>query len=358
MASIVRRNGRYQVRWRSPDGRKQHSRTFDRQEDAKRWVTKVGHDNLTGGYVDPHEGRVSFRVFAERWRVTKMHRDSTRRQVASYLTRHAYPVLGEMPLARIRPTDVQSMVATAATKLQPASVEVLYGHVTNIFKAAVRDRVLVASPCVGIDLPAVANRRLELLEATDVKAAVDLIGPGWRVAIVLAAGAGLRPSEVLGLTVDRVDFLRRTVTVDRQLYKPKGRPAELVEPKTPESRRVLPVPESVTDAVAAHLAAVGRSEGLVVLSPRGLPSSVARYDEAWRAVKDSGGVPAWSMPYDLRHFYASMLIASGLDVKTVQRRMGHRSATTTLDVYGRLFASAEDRTRDVVEATLGAAFRG
>lgn len=63
--------------------------------------------------------------------------------------------------------------------------------------------------------------------------------------------------------------------------------------------------------------------------------------------------------HDLRHFYASGLIASGCDVVTVQRTLGHRSATTTLNSYAHLWPSAEDRTRnaaaDLMRAATGAA---
>ena len=54
--------------------------------------------------------------------------------------------------------------------------------------------------------------------------------------------------------------------------------------------------------------------------------------------------------HDLRHFYASGLIASGCDVVTVQRALGHASATTTLSTYSHLWPTAEDRTRNAAEA--------
>ena len=70
------------------------------------------------------------------------------------------------------------------------------------------------------------------------------------------------------------------------------------------------------------------------------------------------GCPALKL-HDLRHFYASGLIAAGCDVVTVQRALGHRSATVTLNTYSHLWPTAEDRTRKAAAAmmaeTLGVA---
>jgi hypothetical protein len=58
---------RWQARWRDPRGR-QRSRTFERKIDAQRFLTTVDSAKLTGGYVDPKAGRVTFRAYAEDWR--------------------------------------------------------------------------------------------------------------------------------------------------------------------------------------------------------------------------------------------------------------------------------------------------
>jgi integrase len=68
--------------------------------------------------------------------------------------------------------------------------------------------------------------------------------------------------------------------------------------------------------------------------------------------RTAAGLPAWATPHDLRHYYASLLIRAGDSVKVVQSRLGHASATTTLDTYGHLFPDEEDRPRDAVDAAL------
>lgn len=71
------------------------------------------------------------------------------------------------------------------------------------------------------------------------------------------------------------------------------------------------------------------------------------YDNAitwrWRATREAAGLRV--NLHTLRHFYASGLIAAGCNVVTVQRAMGHATATTTLNTYSHLWPTAEDRTR-------------
>jgi len=76
----------------------------------------------------------------------------------------------------------------------------------------------------------------------------------------------------------------------------------------------------------------------------------------WRTATTAAGAPGLRL-HDLRHFYASGLIASGCDVVTVQRALGHSSATTTLSTYSHLWPSAEDRTRAAAQAMLAESYK-
>ncbi|HJY66544.1 MAG TPA: tyrosine-type recombinase/integrase, partial [Streptosporangiaceae bacterium] len=65
-------------------------------------------------------------------------------------------------------------------------------------------------------------------------------------------------------------------------------------------------------------------------------------------------LPASFRYHDLRHYFASLLIASGADVKTVQARLRHASAKTTLDTYGHIWPDRDESTRTAVEAVIAA----
>ncbi len=151
-----------------------------------------------------------------------------------------------------------------------------------------------------------------------------------------------------------MDFLRRSLRVDQQLVLIPGREPFLGPPKTAASRRTIPLPAVVLDALAAHLANYDPGpDGLVFTAPNGGPIRRNRLSETWRAAVAAAGVPQGTHFHDLRHYYASLLIRHGESVKVVQARLGHASAAETLDTYSHLWPDSEDRTRAAVDSVLG-----
>lgn len=231
---------------------------------------------------------------------------------------------------------------------------IVHGVVSGIFRAAVRDRLIVSNPCEGTRLPKVTKARVEPLPIGTVRALELALPARYRALVTLAVGTGMRQGECLGLTVDRVDFLRRTATVDRQLVTVPGREPFLAPPKTSASVRAIPLPQIVLDALAAHLAAFPAGE-LVFVNEHGHPIRRSAFGSTWRAAVRAAGAPDGTGFHALRHFYASLLIRHGESVKVVQARLGHASAAETLDTYSHLWPDSEDRTRAAVDGTFGSA---
>jgi integrase len=308
-----------------------------------------------GTYITPESGRVTFQAYAEEWRAVQVHRPGTAAQVRTNLTNHVYPILGRRPLAAIRPSEVQALVKRLSESLAPATVEVVYAWTSTVFKAAVADRLIPSSPCVRVKLPPRQAARVTVLPAETVAALAEGIEPRYRALILLGAGAGVRISEATGLTVDRVDFLRRTVTIDRQLLRGASGPEPAFGPvKDKKNRpRTIPVGQVVLDALAAHLAAYGTGPADLVFSTwAGSRVSHATWSDTWRAVAAPLGIASGEGFHLLRHWYASCLIASGASVKEVQERLGHSSALMTLDIYGHLWEGDDERTRAATDRAL------
>ncbi len=355
MAHIERRpNNRYRARYRSPDGR-EHSRTFARKAEAERFLTSIEHSKLTGGYVDPAAGRTTFRAYAEEWRAVQVNRPGTAVSIETQLRLHVYPSLGHRPMAAVKPSEVQALVHRLGERLAPSTIEVVYGRVVAVFRAAVRDRVITTSPCVGIRLPSKPPASmLEVLSTEQVHTLADAIAPRYAALVLTAAGTGLRPGELFGLRAGRVDFLRRTVRVDQQVARLSGGGVGLAPLKTQASYRSIPLPQTVADAIAAHMARwpPEGNTNVIFTNAHGLLIQEHPFSAAWNTAKRIAGTPDWATPHDLRHYYASVLIRSGASVKVLQARLGHASAKTTLDVYAHLFPDEEDRTRDALDLEL------
>jgi integrase len=205
---------RWLARWRDDAG-VQRKRAFERRADAERFLVEVAADLARGAYVDPRAGRTTVREYAERWRAAQVHRATTAAQVETHLRRHVYPMFGDRALASVRPSEVQAWVRGLEQHLAPATIEVVYSFLAGIFRAAVRDRLLVISPCVDVRLPKTEPKRVEPLTTEKVEALIEAMPAPYRALIVLAAGTGLRQGEAFAVEVEAIDFLRRMLRVGR-----------------------------------------------------------------------------------------------------------------------------------------------
>ncbi len=130
--------------------------------------------------------------------------------------------------------------------------------------------------------------------------------------------------------------------------------------KTEISRTAIPVPRSLALELAAHVqrwphANDPHADGFLLTGADGGQLSTWALERAMRTARGKvDGLPAGFRYHDLRHYFASLLIASGADVKTVQARLRHASAKTTLDTYGHLWPDRDESTRAAVDAVLAA----
>lgn len=365
MAHISKDERGGRVRWRAryldPTGQAKE-KTFARQVDAQRFLTGIEASKLSGDYVDPSQGRRPFREVAAEWVEVQVHDPSTQEQVLFQLRNHILPFFADRPIGSIKPSHLQAFIAGLTKKLAPSTIMGVYQHTSAIFKMAVRDGVIAKTPCVDIKLPAVDRPQVTPPTVEEVWRIHAAMPDRYRALILVGAAAGLRQGEALGLTVGNVDFLRREIRVVQQLKLVVGREPFLAPPKTSASHRTIPVPELVTEALAAHLAASpatlemtgvsGRSELLIFTNAAGGPIRRTGFGEVWRPAVKRAGVAEGVSFHDLRHFYASALIRQGLSVRAVQARLGHKSATETLNTYAHLWPDDEDLTRAAVAAVL------
>lgn len=180
---------------------------------------------------------------------------------------------------------------------------------------------------------------------------------GFRAYVALCAFAGLRKGEAAGVQVGDIDFALRRLTVSRQLQR-DGSTFVVRLPKY-GSERVVHLPDDLVEMLRSHIERYLPDEppsDAWLFTVRDGPMYDNDIDWRWRATRTSAGLPKVRL-HDLRHFYASGLIAAGCDVVTVQRALGHSSATTTLNTYSHLWPTAEDRTRAAAADLMNQAVR-
>ena len=256
-------------------------------------------------------------------------------------------------------------VAGTLRDLAASTIKTRYVIVRSVFRAAQADKVIAADPSAGITLP--RRRKAEAaMQIPTVQEVGQLLAnadsprvstrKGFQTYVALCAFAGLRLGEAAGVQVGDIDFLRRQLVVTRQLQREGS--TYTVRPPKYGSERVIHLPDDLlailSDHMKAHVDDSDPERWLFTVADEPM------YDNAvtwrWRATRRAAGLPKVRL-HDLRHFYASGLIAAGCDVVTVQRALGHSTATTTLNTYSHLWPTAEDRTRtaasDLMREALG-----
>jgi integrase len=353
MASIKKRpDGMYRARYRDDAG-KEHARHFARKVDAQRWLDQTTASIVTGQYVDPRAGKITFSAYFADYAKRQVWQSGT--EVAVRLAAGSV-TFADAPLGALRRSHVEQWVkAMQSAGLAPGTIRTRYGNVRAVLRAAVRDRVIPSDPAEGVALPRARSREASMVlpTADQVRALLGAVPKRWRAYVAVCAFAGLRLGEASALRVSDVDFLRRTITVARQVQG-YGAAAEVRAPKYGSERTVHAAP-GLIDMLAEHIAAhcPGEDPDRWLFSD-GRPVPPATVAKMWRTARRKAGCDGMHL-HHLRHYYASGLIAAGCDVVTVQRAHGHQTASVTLNTYSHLRPSPEDKTRAAAAAMLAEA---
>ena len=161
--------------------------------------------------------------------------------------------------------------------------------------------------------------------------------------------------ELAGLALGRVDLLRHTITVDRQLTEVAGR-LRYGPPKTSVGVRTVTIPEDLTGMLAEHFApAPVQASGLAFPTVMGLQMRRSNFRRLWRRAVDGvfAGTDLEGLVFhELRHTAAALAIGHGAHPVTVKERLGHSSIQMTMDRYGHLFPSQDQALAQAQNATL------
>ena len=262
-----------------------------------------------------------------------------------------------MQLAAARPSDVQAWIGRmSAGGLAPSSVRAYYRVFAQVMLAAQRDKLIAETPCEGVTLPRSdrGGSALRVLTVEQVAALASAVPRRYRALVIVSAALGLRQGEACGVTVDRIDFLRRAITIDRQAVTP-GRNSDVRfgPVKTPASNQTIPLPSTVGEMLAAHLAEFGEGPDRLVFTTReGRMIGRQTWHAAFSAAADRVKIDASS--HDLRHHAASLLIAAACSPRAVASFLGHKNATETLNTYAHLWPSDEGRIVTAIDDALSA----
>ena len=180
--------------------------------------------------------------------------------------------------------------------------------------------------------------------------------------IAFAVHTGARRGELAGARWDRINFEKRTFTINRTRMRAEGGIIEEKGPKTKASRRTITLDNTILARLKNIQAAQQKKfrvlgkrwtkSAFIFLDANGEPPRTDAFSTGFRKVADEVGFRKARL-HDLRHAHASILINEGASPKAIQMRLGHANIQTTFDTYGHLFPETEVKMADVFETALG-----
>ncbi|SJM33127.1 tyrosine-type recombinase/integrase [Mesorhizobium delmotii] len=307
---------------------------------------------------------------------------TTRERFEKLVENQIVPKIGSLILQQLRPAQVtawHNILRKEGGKeggpLSPATVRQAHRVLHMALASAFEDEKIARNVASGRKLPRAESADIQILQHGQIAPLLEALQGHWLSPIAtVAVGTGMRQGEIMGLRWADIDLDKGALRVERSLEETKATGLRLKAPKSKAGTRTISLPASVVDALKAHrkrqlelrlalgLGKPGK-DALLFCGPEGEAIAPSRISGAWRDAiarlrkrNDNGAPPLVEHPkirfHDLRHTHASALIASGLDVVAISRRLGHASPVVTLSIYAHLFKRSDDGAAAAIEAAM------
>ena len=275
--------------------------------------------------------------------------DGTKAEYRRLAARSWIPMLGHLPVDAVdrdavaRWVERQKRTLTRRGKPTSAkSIKNMHALLSTIMASAVDAKLRPDNPCRGLGLPQGEREEMCFLTHEEFMRILTHVPAHWKPLLVTLAGTGMRWGEATALQWGDVDLdgARPSIRVVRA-WKHGETQRVLGIPKTSRSRRTITLPPEVVD-VLRPLRGVATATDLVFRGPRSGQVHHQSFRRVWHAAVAASGIEKRPRVHDLRHSHASWLIAAHWPLPRIQRRLGHESISTTIDVYGHLSDDDED----------------
>lgn len=260
---------------------------------------------------------------------------------------HVLPAIGAMRLQAVRGTHIQKIYNGMIEQgLSPKTVKNTSAILHKAFSVALKQSLIQSNPVDAAELPKAQRKEINPLSDSEIPLFLDAIEDSpMRNAFALSLFAGLREGECLGLSWRQVDFESGTLTIDQQLQREKKRGGGYYIAKSTKSGRVRTIqpPTLAFEYLRAERARQAQNrlaagalwsnpDGLVFTNELGRHICTTTFYKNFKRIGAIIGRPD-ARPHDLRHTAATVAIASGATVKSVQDLLGHSTPSFTLSQY-------------------------
>lgn len=238
----------------------------------------------------------------------------------------------------------------------------LYLHrlLSSVLEKAVKWQVLLYNPCRRVEAPKIEKKEAAYLDEVQAQELLNCLESEplqYRAMITLLLYSGMRREELCGLERSDIDFKNNIIDISRTSSYLADRGIFDDETKTETSKRVIKIPSAAMDLLKEHrlqqtkelfkLGDMWVKSNKVFTQWNGKPIHPDTLTGWFAKFVKKNNLPPIHL-HSLRHTNATLLIASGADLRTVSKRLGHSNMTTTSNIYTHAIKSADERAAELL----------
>ena len=275
---------------------------------------------------------------------------------------HIAPILGHYHLSKLSPQHIQAYLKNRLeTELSAKTVKYHLSVLRMALGQALKWGLVARNVAMLVDPPRVEKYEVQPITSEQAREFLQAVqGDRLEVLFTVALSLGLRRGESLGLKWSDISFEDHTLRVNHSLQRIQGK-LVLSEPKTKTSRRVLDLPDVLISKLREHrthqleekLAAgpYWTDTGLVFTTRLGTPVDPRHVKRRLDPLLKKAKLPHYRI-HDLRHFFASLLLAQNVPLKVVSDILGHSRISITADLYTHVLPSVRKEAINLMDTIL------
>ncbi len=347
-----KRNGRYVRKTKSGFLTKRAAKKYlnERLEEIKQGVNIMGADVLMKYYLPE---------WLDSYSKSANLAKNTYNGYKVNIEKHILPVIGDIRLIDLQPFDIDRVVANMIEKkLSVTSQRYVVATLRRSINTAIKRRILSVNVINLVDIPKPVKYNAKVLTNDEISILCGecLVNFDY-MPVLVALVLGLRRGEVLGLKWSDFDFDKSTVYIQRTAT-PRNHGYEFSDCKTQNSQRLLLVPDFLCDYLLKWKEEQNiifddksiNSDNFVCALSRGIISATT-LNRKFKEVLKKCNLPNIRF-HDLRHSWATMMLALNVPAKIASSMLGHSDVTTTLNIYTKVLPDTQRLAIDALNSVL------
>lgn len=357
------------------EGKTEAARMNIAEVELAKFITSVE----TNTYVEP--SKMTFKDLADKWIKDYGETNLAPKTLYRYkemLDSRIIPAMGHMKIEKIKPLHLldfyKNLQENGIRKdkkkggLSPQTIKHHHRLIHTIFETAVNDwHILAYNPASDIKPPKVQKNEAQFYEENDIQAllfALDTLSKEelkYKLAVYIDISTGLRTGELMGLKWENINMDDGTFkVVETTQYLPKMGTFKK-DPKTETSKRMLALPIPVLDMLKQYKAQQAEQKlkygdlwhntGYVFTQKNGLPMNTYTVNHWFFKFLEDNNLKKITF-HQLRHTNATMLLKTGMDLKSVSHLLGHSNVSTTGNIYAHVLQTADKTAAEKISNVL------